>query len=440
VTEWLLTLGLSACMCFGIFLRYLPFASVYAPGRRRLFALLNGLLVLCNGILLRESLAIWGPQAAMDYMRYGGVLFAGISCLIGVLTLGGWVREQIFTAGVVLNCNYLLMAIPNYILSVVRAEDSVMNLMLVVGIFGLSLALTFFPLYRLLRSAVEPYLKLEISAYWRVIWMIPLVFFAIKALSLGGSHDAGSPRQLLSSALQAGMMLLICVNVRSEQESYYRHQTAEKQLTVQKVHYAKLSERSEDIRKMNHDLKHHALAIRHYAKNRDIQEVIGYCDMLLRKTGEEEHYPYTGNAAADSIFSHYMHLAQQEGIQFDMKGTICSGNISDSDLCVLLGNALDNAVAACRELGEDRSIQVISQSEEKLLSVMVRNTFDGKVVQSENVLLSKKGKNRVGVGMSSMRTICQEYGGSLEICWDDRYFTLMFMIPLSGSDPGEPEN
>ena len=62
---------------------------------------------------------------------------------------------------------------------------------------------------------------------------------------------------------------------------------------------------------------------------------------------------------------------------------------------------------------------------------MVRNSFDGRVEQAGDTLLSTKRKGRTGVGLSSMRSICERYGGSMDIQWDEKTFTVMFLLPLS---------
>lgn len=123
-------------------------------------------------------------------------------------------------------------------------------------------------------------------------------------------------------------------------------------------------------------------------------------------------------------------IAEQKQIQFDYYGTIRSRSIADIDLCVLLGNALDNAVAGCMTIDSGRSIRLISQSEKSLLSIVVSNSFDGRVQQAEDKILSRKRENRAGVGLVSMKSICERYGGSMQTQWDENKFTVMFLLPL----------
>ena len=429
MTDILLAVGIVLCMCVGALLRYGPFASQTTDRQKRLLLGWHMLLVLSNLAILYAALCIWGSAASAAYLRYGGILFSALSCLINLLVLRGWWREHLFVFGVVLNCNYLLMSVPNCVLALMPIRSEQMAMLMVTAVFGVLVLLTAYPLYKLLRATVEPFLEKQISEYWTIVWPISLAFFGMRFVSLGGEHDTGGILQLIGSMLQFGVIVLLCMNIGHGQEQYYRSRTMEKQLAEQRLHYAALKDKAENIRRMNHNFKHHIAAVRRYGEIGDKSGLLGYCDRLLESIRGDEISLYTGNAAVDGILFHYMQLARQEGIRFSMVGTIHSQGIPDTDLCVLLGNALDNALTACREVTEDRRISVISQSEENLLSVVIQNTFDGKVEKSGDILLSRKQKNRVGLGLSSMRSICDDCGGSMDIRWDEKLFTVIFMLP-----------
>ena len=66
-------------------------------------------------------------------------------------------------------------------------------------------------------------------------------------------------------------------------------------------------------------------------------------------------------------------------------------SISDTDLCCLLGNALDNAVTACGRYDGERYITVASEKNQDMLLLTVDNSFDGMILQK------KKEKNPLPV-------------------------------------------
>ena len=105
--------------------------------------------------------------------------------------------------------------------------------------------------------------------------------------------------------------------------------------------------------------------------------------------------------------------------------------VSDMDLCVLLGNALENAFYGCMTRRDKRRIIVIAQTEEQIVSIVVHNTFDGKIETKDNILLSRKRGNDVGgIGLASMHEVCKRYGGTMETKWDEDRFMVLFLLPV----------
>lgn len=429
--ELLAAVIMTICMSYGIQLRYAPFRSVTTSRQRRTVFLCYGVLSLVNVAGLTAVLHIWDLTLAFSYMRYGAIVYAALLTLVNILVIRGWTREHIFVFGVVITFHYLLLSIPNFALTFVPEPDVTVYLFVVLGVYCAVLLLTHWPLRYLVRRTVEPFLHMDSGEYWNTLWLLPLAFFATKFISLGGEHDTGGIRQLISNGLYAAIMVLACLSISGDQERIRSHHAMEKQLEAQKLHYAELKVRVEDARKTSHDFKHHITAIHHYMDIDDKEGLRSYCNELLERTGGEGRIPYTGNVAADGVLYHYMERARQHRIHFQCAGTIHCSGIADVDLCVLLGNALDNALTACETVAGQRSIAVISQTEGQVLSVMVRNTFDGTVLQSGGELLSRKRDGRPGVGISSMRSICERCGGSLDIRWDDETFTVMFILPLA---------
>ena len=432
--EFLVAALLTLCMVMGLLLRYAPFASVATAAQKRMAAALYTALSLVTMAVLMAALYIWGMNAAFMFLRYGSVLYSLGMMIVNIFVIPNRDREHLFVFGVVITFHFLLLTVPNYVITLLPGYSTRVYLLVVLVLYSLLLAATYFPLRGLLCSTMEPLLHLEGGEYWNTVCLIPVIFFGTKFLALGGEHDSGSIQQLLSSALYVSVIVLICTSIRADHKRIHAHRMLERQLDGQRVHYAELRARVEETRKTNHDFKHHLAVIHHYIDIDDKEGLRGYCNELAGRTGSQDRIPYTGNGAADGVFYYYMQRARELGIRFQNTGIIRSHGIADADLCVLLGNALDNALTACKSLPGERSITVVCQSEKRLLSLVIRNTFDGHVTRSGDKLLSSKRKGRPGVGLSSMRSICEQYGGSMDVQWDEAYFTVMFILPLSETE------
>lgn len=422
------------CMLLGSRLRYAPFKEVLTSKQHKLITTFHGILAVLQMTIMAVLILVFGSDIILPLTRVSAIVFAVISFAFNMFTIKKWRLEQFFVGGVVFTCNYALMSIPNLIGSLLPDIGDMVHFFVIEDLYLLVLIITHIPLYRLLTGTVSPFLKMDIGNYWNTIWFIPLALFGTRLVALGQKDFQGSISRFICDMLTAVIIILMCKSIAADHVRMRERQIVDEQLAAQKLHYAKLKFRVEDARRTKHDFKHHITAIHHYMDIDDIEGLRSYCNELMEQHSEQNKIPYTGNAAADGVIYHYMSLAQEKKAELHYSGAIHSDGISDTDLCALLGNALDNALQGCMTVQEGRSINIICQSEEHLLSIAVRNTFDGRVDRSEKGVLSRKRENRTGVGLMSMGDICKKYGGSLETSWDDRTFTLMVLLPLTKTE------
>lgn len=427
---------LTAGMLSGVLLRYAPFEAIVSKNQKHLLFALYTVCSIINTAVIIIAMHYLGIDFAFDYLRYGGIIFATAMMIVNSAVIKGKFREHLFVYGIVLNCNYLLMTIPNYVVSLIRMPSTVYYLFAVLVIFVLSLILTYVPLKDLLRFTVSPFLYLETGRYWNTVWFIPITYFGTKFLSLGGEHNTGSISQMLSSLLSGIIIVFLCIKLAADRKRMMDSLEIEKQLADQKIHYAEMQSKVEALRRTRHDMKHHIEAIRRYIATDDKEGLSIYCDDLsIANNLDRASLPYTGNVAVDGVVYKYMQLCNGENTDFSYSGTVKNGDISDMDICVLIGNALDNAYNACLTIPEGRYIRMMCRSEPRLLTIIVQNSFDGKIEQTDdNVIISRKRGDRPGVGITSMEAVCNRLGGTIEKNWNENTFNLMIMLPIKETE------
>ncbi len=431
MTEFLIALIVTGCLCSGLVMRYIPFRSIANTQTKKKLFLLYGLSCLGNITIATLVFHLWGITQIVPYLHTGGSLFAIFVTLINIRLLPGRTGEHLFTLGMSRTLHFLMLSIPAYIISLQPQLDPVWQLIQLLGLYSILILITHYPLQQLLRHTIEPFLKLESEEYWKTIFFIPLAFFAAAAIMVWGTDTVNPLLQLISSLVSSGMLILMCKSIQADHKRVERNLQMEKQLEYQRLHYTELRVRVEDARKLNHNLKHHIAAIRGYMDADDKEGLDRYCHELVSRIGSSTDVPYTGNAAVDGVLYHYIQKAKQENIDFKFTGTIHSPGIADIDLCAALGNALDNAIFGCKTLSDNRHIALLCQSEKALLTIVVRNSFDGIIEKDKTRILSRKRANQAGVGLASMEAMCQRYGGSFQTSWDENSFTIMFLFPLN---------
>lgn len=118
--------------------------------------------------------------------------------------------------------------------------------------------------------------------------------------------------------------------------------------------------------------------------------------------------------AANSVMSHYVALARREQInKIDVRCVLGNDSgVEDVDLCVLLGNLLENAIEGCKPVAPpQREIKLRINSYLGQLLLTVDNSFDG-ILETENgeFLSCQRGNGQKGIGLSSIEAIAQKYG------------------------------
>lgn len=111
---------------------------------------------------------------------------------------------------------------------------------------------------------------------------------------------------------------------------------------------------------------------------------------------------------------YFAQVAKNEDIDYDVKAVIPENiSVDETDLSVLFGNLIENATDACREeSGDNRRIVIRAMTDEYTLCLGIDNTFTGTLKKDlSGVLFSSKHKG-FGVGVESVKSIVEKYGGT----------------------------
>lgn len=113
--------------------------------------------------------------------------------------------------------------------------------------------------------------------------------------------------------------------------------------------------------------------------------------------------------------------------------------ISDIDIAVLLGNALDNAIEAAAQVPDDfRNIDLLITIQNKSLIIYIKNPVSDNV--DINNLTSKKGDSiNHGFGINSMKQIVDNYHGDIVFRCEDHIFEANIVLPNITNKPKNNE-
>jgi len=216
-----------------------------------------------------------------------------------------------------------------------------------------------------------------------------------------------------------------------------REMITESRLDFQREQYERLMESIESVRFMRHDLRHHLAVVSEYAQSGNIAGIQGYMEGVETGLSAARGKVYCENHAVSAITAYYLSLAENQGVEATVKLTVPgeTGQIRDSDLCVIVGNFLENAVEACRNVPDgERFLRLFSFMQDGTLTFTMENSFDGKAKEQGGVLFSRKHEGE-GVGLSSVRAVAAKYGGAAR--FESKGKTFFSSVYVKLGDPDE---
>ena len=192
-------------------------------------------------------------------------------------------------------------------------------------------------------------------------------------------------------------------------------------------HYEEVENMYAKMRGWRHDYRHHIQTMKVHAANGEYEEISRYLDMLDDDLTNVETVIKTGNRMADAILNSKLSIAAKNGITVKAEAKIpVSLRVSELDLCIIIGNLLDNAIDACMELPvEKRLIRIYMEMKGNFLYLALTNTSGGKKKKN---FRSTKGA-RHGFGISRMDAVVEKYGGYITRASEDEAFSTEVLLP-----------
>lgn len=192
-------------------------------------------------------------------------------------------------------------------------------------------------------------------------------------------------------------------------------------------YYAEVENMYTKMRGWRHDYRHHIQTMKIHAANGEFEDVVKYLDLLDDDLTNVETVIRTGNRMADAILNSKLSLAAERKIKVKARAEIpVSLTVSELDLCIVIGNLLDNAMEACMELPEEeRLIRIYMEMKGNYLYLALTNTAAG---AKQHRFLSTKGEGH-GFGIARVDAIVKKYGGYVTRASEDEAFSTEILLP-----------
>ncbi len=142
----------------------------------------------------------------------------------------------------------------------------------------------------------------------------------------------------------------------------------------------------------------------------------------------------TGNGIVDAILSEKQRMAESVNTVIEFEGAVPTEKIAPTDLCVIFGNTIDNAIEACEKVHVNGKnvISVSCRSAGGFIFVNISNPVENDIPISQNIIkTSKQNKSEHGFGLYSLKKAANKYNGTMKLACVDRVFTVNLELEIS---------
>ena len=241
------------------------------------------------------------------------------------------------------------------------------------------------------------------------------IFYAQYEMGIKGFY----PNTIFSIVILFGLNVVvfnIYIQLSENLELQRKNAIYEKEFQLLERHMHEKESMMQEIRVKRHDLKHQMLKLLTLLQKGEY----GKLESDMKQMAELESLNgllvvNTQNSIIDSFVNNQYAVAKEKGIDFRVKIDVPAElPFAGEDLCVILGNALDNAIEACERGPVSKpwiSIKLIYDGVNLLMTI--ENSFDGMIRKNKKGMqISRKANSQQhGIGTYSIQRVVQKYHG-----------------------------
>lgn len=226
----------------------------------------------------------------------------------------------------------------------------------------------------------------------------------------------------------------------------------EKQIDSMQEHVKEVEQIYSGVRSMKHDMKNTISVIMQLAignGEKENAELQAYLSELNQTMDRLEMKFKTGNTVVDTLLNMKYHEAVRTipDLRMEADRLLFSETLlfQSFDIGIILGNALDNAIEACRKLKEkepdaEAFIRLSSFQKGRMFFIEIENSFDGKILRkkhSEFPITDKPDKKAHGIGLINIKNTAEKYHGGVNWTVENKKFILTIMMQNERSTQNE---
>lgn len=185
-----------------------------------------------------------------------------------------------------------------------------------------------------------------------------------------------------------------------------------------------------NMRGWRHDYHNHIQVLKADLDNNQTEKARDYLNQIEHELDKVDTFVKSGNMMADAILNSKITMALKQKIDLNCDAFLPEELfITDTDLCTLLGNILDNALESCEKLPEEkRFIRIYLAMVKEQFYLSVQNASPQEIgFEQQHYITTKRGNH--GLGMRRVAAVVERWGGFLNLSQEPGIFGTEVTIP-----------
>ncbi|WP_458126796.1 GHKL domain-containing protein [Paenibacillus sp. Z3-2] len=273
--------------------------------------------------------------------------------------------------------------------------------------------------------------------YYLLFLIVPIItIYQINVASIYSEKNIFYVFSVLGSLFLNVFIVYVFDNMVEKVQLAHANAQLQRQMDHQDANYEKTVHSFKNIKSIIHDINQQFLYIDECIKRNELAAAGDHIKSTLSTIEGAYHRVNSGNLVIDALVTNTLAMGQANGIKIDTKIQLHSQHVQIDryDLCVVLGNMLDNAIEASKKIrqAEDRYILIAIHSTASALVIQIMNDVEKPIADLKS---EKPNPEYHGIGLTNISRICEKYGGHMSIEHQHRKFNNMVVLPFHTNNP-----
>lgn len=223
------------------------------------------------------------------------------------------------------------------------------------------------------------------------------------------------------------LSLLIYEAILIDSQKYWKMKLKVQQYEMQSKYFDDINNATMKLKGLRHDMSNHLGNIKALIMYKEYAKLEEYLNRILQEIDEVDEIIITKYPAISALLNRKYTLANKHNINCSINvDNIDNLNIDDVDLCIVLGNLLDNAIEANLKIDEcHRNISLDINTRNQYLII---NSVNSTIYGNTSLFSTKDNKDMHGIGLKNVQQIVDKYYGVIEIDAIKDYFNVSIIL------------